>query len=353
MKLTARQIPAFLDNAPKEARAVLLYGPNGGQITERARKIGGLVVADQNDPFNVARLTGDAVVSDPARFNDETAALSLMGGQRLVRIDDAVDGIAIHLKEYLAAPSPDCFVLVVAGELKPASPLRKLFETHKQAAAIACYLEEERSIGARLRELCQNAGYGIDRDAADMLAAALAGDSAVMHSEVEKLLTYKGLHPEYAGLDGPPLRRKIGEITAEDVLACNPNMRSYSLDDLINAACLGRVAAAHDITRRTLQEGIPAIAVLRALLRHFRRLLITQKRIEGGMPQGEAVKALQPPLFFKFENDFAAQLRRWPVSRIDIAMETLAQAEARSKQSGEDPDILCAHLVFGLSRMAA
>lgn len=353
MKLTARQIPAFLENAPKEVRAVLLYGPNLGQVKERAQKIGRLVVEDLNDAFNVARLTGDAIKDEPARFFDETAAMSLMGGQRLVRIEDAGDTLALHLKEYLENPSPDCFVLVTAGELKPASPLRKLFEGHKQAAALACYLEEERNIAGRVREICQHAGYGIERDAVEMLAIALAGDSALMRGEVEKLLTYKGPVPDYEGPDGAPLRRRIGEITLEDVLACNPNMRSYSLDDMVNAASLGRTTAASDIMRRSLQEGTAPIAVMRTLQRHFRRLLITQQRIAAGTPPADAMKALQPPVFFKFENEFMAQLNRWPVARIEAALDAVAQAEIRTKSGGEDPAILCRHLVFGISRMAA
>lgn len=353
MKLTARQIPAFLENAPKEVRAVLLYGPNTGQVKERAQKIGRLVVDDLNDAFNVARLTGEGMKADAAKFFDETAAMSLMGGQRLIRLEAAEDANAIHIKDYLEKPSQDCFVIVTAGELKPTSPLRKLFEGHKLAAAVACYLEEERDLAPRIREMAQHAGYGIERDAVDMLCLSLAGDSALMRNEVEKLLLYKGFAPDFAGFEGEPLRRKIGEVTLDDVLACNPNMRSYSLDDVIQAASLGRTAAATSIMRRSLQEGTAPIAVMRALQRHFRRLLNAQNAVAAGATPLAAVKALKPPVFFKYESDMVAQVNRWPLARIEAALDAIAQAEIRSKSGGEDAATLCMHLVFGICRMAA
>ncbi len=353
MKIAARQLPAFLTNAPKEVRAVLVYGQNEGLVKAHAKTLGTLIAPDLSDPFNVVQMTADSIKESPARFFDEAAAMSLMGGQRLLRIEDGNDGITAYLKEYLENPSPDCFIVVETGELKGTSSLRKLFEGHKNAAAVACYMEEQRNVGAKIRDICQHAGYGIDRDAQLILSSALAGDTGLLVSELQKLLTYKGLDPNFDGFQGEPLRKKIGDITLDDIFACNPNMRSYSLDEMINAAALGQASLAYNITQKVLLEGVPGIVILRALQRHFRRLYITTARMRDGESQMEAVKALRPPLFFKYENEFNAQLRKWPMARLEAVLTNIAQAESRSKQSGENAETLCAHLILGIARAAA
>lgn len=69
--------------------------------------MGASVVADMNDPFNVAVLSAEILSEDPARLSDEARAMSLMGGARLVRIEGASDKHTTLLKDYLADPSPD------------------------------------------------------------------------------------------------------------------------------------------------------------------------------------------------------------------------------------------------------
>ncbi|MCK6419216.1 MAG: DNA polymerase III subunit delta, partial [Alphaproteobacteria bacterium] len=56
MKLPFRAIEAFVKSPDPQARAILVYGPDAGLVKERAASMGRSVVADLNDPFNVAVL---------------------------------------------------------------------------------------------------------------------------------------------------------------------------------------------------------------------------------------------------------------------------------------------------------
>src|SRR5258708_38788563 len=82
VKLAPSRIAAFLQRPDPEIRAVLLYGPDGGLVRERAGIIGRTVCPDLNDPFRVADLSAATLAADPARLADETAQLSLTGGRR-------------------------------------------------------------------------------------------------------------------------------------------------------------------------------------------------------------------------------------------------------------------------------
>ena len=89
MKIETRQVQGFLKHPDPTARAVLLYGPDGGMVRERARHLTQLIAEDPEDPFRVAELTGATLKEDPARLADEAAALCFTGGRRVIRVREA------------------------------------------------------------------------------------------------------------------------------------------------------------------------------------------------------------------------------------------------------------------------
>ncbi|HEY1505396.1 MAG TPA: DNA polymerase III subunit delta, partial [Stellaceae bacterium] len=139
MKLPAARIAAFVKTPDAGMRAALVYGPDAGLVKERAEKIARAICPDLTDAFRVADLDPDGLPKDPARLNDEAASLSLMGGRRLVRVQDAGDGVGGLFDRFFKDPPPgDAFIVVSAGDLPPRSSLRRAFESAKTAAAIPC-----------------------------------------------------------------------------------------------------------------------------------------------------------------------------------------------------------------------
>ena len=115
MKLGFREIDAFVNRPNPAARVCLVYGPDQGLVRERAKKIAQSAVPDLTDPFNVVTLTATQLIDDPARLADEAFAQSLMGGNRLLIVKDASDGITPLFKDYLKAPSQHCLIVLEAG----------------------------------------------------------------------------------------------------------------------------------------------------------------------------------------------------------------------------------------------
>ncbi|HHK75146.1 MAG TPA: DNA polymerase III subunit delta, partial [Rhizobiales bacterium] len=192
MKITWKQIEPFVKSPDPKARVVLVYGPDSGLMRERAKSIGLTVVSDDTDPFNVAVLSAGQLAEDPARLSDEANAISMMGGGRLIRVEDAGDKLTVLIKSYLENPSDQNLVILEAGELGPRSSLRKACEAAKNAAALPCYVEDERDLSRLIRETLQEANLSIDPDAVIWLAGNLAGNRGRVRSELTKLITYKG-----------------------------------------------------------------------------------------------------------------------------------------------------------------
>src|SRR5688572_24051534 len=100
MKLTTRNIDPFLKKPDPAARVILVYGPDNGLMRERAQQLALTIVKDLNDPFNVAALSAEILADDPARLSDEAGAISMMGGDRVIRIENAGDKLTTLIKTY-------------------------------------------------------------------------------------------------------------------------------------------------------------------------------------------------------------------------------------------------------------
>src|SRR3712207_6540145 len=61
---------------------LLVYGPDGGLVHERARLAAESAVDDPSDPFQLIRIDGDLVAADPGRLADEAGTTGLFGSRR-------------------------------------------------------------------------------------------------------------------------------------------------------------------------------------------------------------------------------------------------------------------------------
>ena len=78
-------IDSFLRRDAEKAVAVLIYGPDGGTVRERARQMVISIAGSIDDPFAVVRLDDAVLAADPARLPDEAQALSFGGGKTIYR----------------------------------------------------------------------------------------------------------------------------------------------------------------------------------------------------------------------------------------------------------------------------
>src|SRR5690606_25091578 len=177
VKLAPRQIEGYL-NSPS-APWVLLYGPDGGLVRERATRLATAIAGDAADPFRVAELTAAMLRDDPARLSDEANAMSLTGGRRVVRLRDAGDVVAALVAPLLDGPPPLALMVIEAGDLGPRSSLRLLFERSARGAALPCYRDESGSLAALVDGVLREAGLSIAAEARGFLLDSLGADRGV------------------------------------------------------------------------------------------------------------------------------------------------------------------------------
>ena len=338
MKLQGAAIERFLGKPDPAIRAVVVYGGDEGLVRERAARLGKGVVPDLNDPFQVAILTADAIAADPALLADEASAMSLMGGRRLVRIRDGSDKVTRALTALLDGPAGDSLTVIEAGDLTARSSLRKLAEGAAMAAALPCYVEDEAGLARTLQAQIADAGKSIDPDAMRLLASSLVGDRMLARGELDKLLIYMG--DERA-------------IDIADVEAAVVDTATLGMDETMRAALDGNFTALDRCLSRLAGEGVGGVAILRVTQTYFRRLHVTRARLDAGTSLDRALSQLQPPVFYKAKDMFAADVQRWPLPRIQAALDRLVEAEAQSKRTGANDTLLAAESLLAIARAAA
>ncbi len=338
MKVETRSIAGFLKRPDPKARAILLYGPDAGLIKERAEMLARTVVEDLSDPFRVADITGDTVSDDPARLADEAAAIAMTGGRRVVRIRDAGNDCTPAFQSFLENPKGDSLVVVEGGDLDGRSVLRKLFDKLDNAASVACYRDEARDLPGVIRDTLARSNVTIADDALAWLSARLGGDRLVTRGEIEKLALYVG--------DGK-------RATLEDAQALVGDSADIGFDDLAHAAAGGDAIALERARVKLEGEGIPAIAQLRAVQRHFTRLHLCAGLIAAGRDEKGAMMSLRPPVFWKEETAFKAELKRWGQAKLGAALTRLLDAEMKCKSSGAPAEVIASDCLLALANAGA
>lgn len=326
MKLTGASADRFVAKPDASVRAVLLHGPDAGLVRERLNALTRAVAGATDDPFRVTEFAAATLRDDPARLADEAAALSLVGGRRVVRVRDAdaeprlETTVLAAFKSYFARGVGEALVVLTAGEIGARSALVKLFEDADTGAAIACYPDEDRTLEALARDAFRAAGMSATPDAMAFLTTHLGSDREVSRRELEKLILFK-----LGDVD-----RTIGE---DDAIACVGDSAALAMDDLVFAAGDGDHLTVQRVYGRMMDEGVSPIAILGAVARHVLRLHDVVGRAADGKSVEQAMMGLRPPPFFKVKDRFRRQAERWSMGLLNRAVELLTEAELQAKST--------------------
>ena len=339
MKIANAAADRFVAKPDPKIRAIVVYGPDEGLVAERGKKAAQSVCPDLGDAFRVVDIPGSALKDDAARLADEIAALSLMGGRRVIRVRPAGEESVEALTNALAATAGDGLIVLEAGDLKKTSKLRKLAEDSATVAAIACYADEGRALDALVEETLAQFKLRAAPDAIAYLVENLGGDRGVSRKELEKLALYKGTK------DG-------SEITLEDAMASVGDTAAMSLDDVALAAAEGDQKSLDRALDRAFAEGTAAISLLRAISRHFLRLHSARAIMQSGADARSAVERLRPPPIFSVRPQLMRQLNLWNGAALGDALSLLTDAELQCKTTGMPDQVIVRRASMRLANAA-
>lgn len=314
----------------------LFYGPDTGLVSERAESVAQRSVDDPNDPFQMIRLDGDVVASDPTRLADEAGTMGLFGGRRAIWIRSTSRNLAPALEPVLKERLQDTTIIIEGGDLAKSAPLRTLCERSPMALALPCYADSARDLGTLIDDTLREANLTIGRDARAAVLASLGGDRLATRGELAKLTLYA--HGK-------------GEITPEDVDAILSDVSSLATDSVVDAAFAGDLPGLEGGLRRLASEGITASSVLGVALRHAFVLLPACLEVEAGRSASSVVETWRG-LHFRRKSAIERHLQRWSPAMLRRALAVLQASVLETRRQAELDHAIVGKTLMDIARIA-
>ena len=314
--LKAGEVDSFLRRPDPRYPIVLIYGPDQGLVSERARLLARSGVENPDDPFQLIRMDGDQLASDPMRLVDEAHTVPMFGGKRSIWVRMGNNPLAEAIGQLCAVPPRDALIVLEAGELAPKSPLRNLIEKASTAVALPCFVDEIKSLDILVDQGLKQYGLQIDRDAKVVLIERLGADRLMSRNEIDKLALY---------VSG---RQRI---TLADVDAMMTDTGTVNLDQLIDSVFIGDSNNADEMLRRCFAEHLDAGMIVGALLRHAILLQQSRALLDQGKDLASITQASR--LHFKRKNAFEKQIRHWRREALETAIAHLFEAQTMARKT--------------------
>lgn len=317
----SHEVDAWLGRPDPKARIVLVYGPDRGMVSERARKFAGQTGLALDDPFAVLKLDAADLAGDAARLIDEARTISMFGDNRLIWLRNASNDKALSdaLAVLCEEPPVDAVILIEAGDLKKGSALRRTVEQHGAAMALPCYADNARAIDSLIDDELSKADLTIDLDARQLLKNSLGGDRLASRGEIEKLVLYC---------------HGAGRIGIDDVLASIGDVSALSQDAVTDAVLVGNTSDYDLAFTRLVASGTNPFLALLSMIRQFQLLEQLRDKLDRGNGNATSIVAgAKPPVFFARRKTVELALLRWDPGQISRALERLQGAVLQTRQN--------------------
>jgi len=320
MKLSGRDAPGYFARPDPRRTGLLIYGADAMRVALRRQEVIAALIGPQGEEeMRLARMSGAELRKEPAMLLDAIKAQGFFPGPRVVFVEDATDALAPIVTGALSEwREGDAQVIMTAGQLKPASKLRKLFEGHNNAYAVGIY--DEPPGRAEIETTLAKAGLrDINPDAMrDLTALAQELDPGDFRQTMDKLALYKH------GDDAP--------LSPDDIAACAPTSVEAAVDDILHIVAEARSGEIGPVMKRLRAQGVQPVSLCINATRHFRTLYAVASD-PGGPAQG--IGRVRPPVFGPRRDRVLRQAQKWNVTRLEQALTLLTDTDLQLRSAGQ------------------
>ena len=312
MKLNSKDVSSYCSKPDPSKAGLLIYGADPMRVAALLEKaVLALVGPSGKDEFRLLRLAADDVQRDSGVLAAGVKSQSFFPGPRAVVVENAADGIAKAVDwAFKERNESDAPIIAAAGMLRPASKLRKLFESHKDAYCAPVYADQISSF--EIKEAVRNAG--LDRVShsamSDLDALGRSMSPQALRLLLEKIALYKF--------------NDDSEVLPEDVEACASDGAGMQLDDLLNAVADGHPEKVGVAIRRLCSQGYAPVAICILAQRMFRNIFLAASDPSG--PQ-VGVERIRPPVLGRKKQRLLLHATRWGAKGAEAALLQIARTD--------------------------
>lgn len=308
MKFTSYNIAALWSYIKKgDIRAIAVYGNDHGLIDYRCQEIIKL--------FNANLRIYDYRELTEADFIFILNSNNLFSQREIVKIYNTPGNINAALKKALTFNNQN-FLIMLGNEFSASSTTRQWFETQKYLAALGCYTENSQDIKKLLSQIVNKAGKNITAEAAVYFSNTAYGDKYCYINEINKLILYC---------------HDCDTISKQEVNKCISSEILGTADLMCIYFAKGLAINFFKEVEKIRNNNIPDVWILRALIRYYINLYIVLMKKEHGVSIEQAIKSIQPPIFFKYVQDFQLIAQTKTLNNVLHTLNELYMAELSVK----------------------
>jgi DNA polymerase-3 subunit delta len=319
MKLAGRDATRYFQRPDPARTGLLIHGADAMRVAMRRQEvIAALIGAEGEAEMRLSRMSGGDLRRDAAALLDAVKAQGFFPGPRVAFVEDATDAAAPAILSALQDWAPgDAQIVITANLLKPTSAIRKVFEGHKNAFAVAIY--DDPPTTEEIEDALRRAGLAaIPPDAmADLGALARALDPGDFRQTLDKIALYKF--------------QDTSPLTPADIAACAPATIEAEVDEILHIVAESRVAEIAPVMQRLSGQGVNAVTLCIGATRHFRTLHAAMADPAGAQKIWNGVRN------FKLRDRMQAQARNWPVHKLETALGVLMDADLTLRSASRAP----------------
>jgi DNA polymerase III subunit delta len=313
MKPNANEIEQIIKSPPSNIFGYLIYGPDHGLVIERSIALEKQLVTN---PFALTTISFSHIKKNTGILIDALSNIAFGGGNNIIKITDCPETITAEIKAIIAKDYLETHIIMIAGELAPASSLRKFCETDKKFAAIPCYHDEKQQVRRIISDFFRNQQLICSNDAMSYLEQNLTGDRAIIRSELEKLAIYLG---ENKNISLNHVQHIIGEMV------------EHLPQELCNDVFSGNINNISSHYNSLIKQDIPILNIIRFHLRYLHQLY--EIKIHDIRQQEAAIKNLRPAIFFKQLPIFKQHLKLMSIESMVASFKILLDIEIYIKNN--------------------
>ena len=281
--------------------------------------------------------TQDEILKKKDILTEQVENTSLFSSKKIIFINEVTDKIKDIIYDIGQKPKEDLKIFLFAQTLEKKSTLRKNFEKDNTQGIIACYQDNEKTLGEYTRRKLKDYS-GVTQQMINFLIKNCNLDRKTLSNEIDKI---KCLF----------IDKKINTDKLPELLNNNNNLDFNSVRD----ACF-------NADKNNLNENLGNIVLqnenayfyLSVLSNRIEKLINLNYELKKEKNIEKAIDKIKPPIFWKDKPTFYRQIRRWNSEKLEQARRIVFDAEIQLKVNANlNNNTLIKNLIINLYKKAS
>ncbi|MCX7558019.1 DNA polymerase III subunit delta [Sulfitobacter sp. F26204] len=311
MKLSPREANSYFAKPDPGKTGLLIFGSDAMRVALKRQEFLKALLGDQaEEEMRLTRIPAAELRKQPALLMDAIKAIGFFPGPRAAFVEDANDNVAQIILDTLKDWQPgDAQVVVTGGDLKKTSKVRKAFETHPNAYAVAIY--DNPPNRAEIEQMLAEANLSPDANAMSALNdLARTIDPGDFRQTLEKIALFK--------------LNDTSPLSAEDIAACAPSSTEADVDDILHVVAEARASDIGPVMSKLQAQGVAPVTLTIMATRHFRTLY----RI--------AANPGAPIYGVRDRDRVMRQAKNWGAVNLETALSVLTDTDLTLRSAGQN-----------------